>query len=93
LPSGAVRLVRLSALTRSSIWRTASLGLDIGFLLDVHFSIAGSLRGLAEMRSLWHLVCQKCPCQGTASDGSAEKQRQLDILAFGMPKIKAVFFW
>src|SRR5258708_8547052 len=37
LPSGAVRLVRLSALTEESIWRTASLEFDIGFLLDVYF--------------------------------------------------------
>src|ERR1035437_10500295 len=39
LPSGAVRLVRLSALTRSRILRTASLEFDIGFLLDVCFLI------------------------------------------------------
>src|SRR5258705_4426659 len=37
LPSGAVRLVRLSALTRSRTLRTASLEFDIGFLLDVSF--------------------------------------------------------
>src|SRR5260370_22120768 len=37
LPSGAVRLVRLSALTESRILRTASLEFDIGFLLDVNF--------------------------------------------------------
>src|SRR5260370_32233231 len=39
LPSGAVRLVRLSALTESRIWRTASLEFDIGFLLEVYFLI------------------------------------------------------
>src|SRR6202035_4731256 len=39
LPSGAVRLVRLSAFTRSSILRTASLEFDIVFLLDVYFLI------------------------------------------------------
>src|SRR6202171_956624 len=39
LPSGAVRLVRLSALTRSSILRTASLEFDIGILLKVTFLV------------------------------------------------------
>jgi hypothetical protein len=42
LPSGAVRLVRLSALTESRILRTASLEFDIGFLLDVYFSFAAT---------------------------------------------------
>src|SRR3984893_535225 len=36
LPSGAVRLVRLSALTASRILRTASLEFDIGLLLEVY---------------------------------------------------------
>src|ERR1700745_3162480 len=45
LPSGAVRLVRLSALTRSSILRTASLEFDISFLLDVCVYPPGTARG------------------------------------------------
>src|SRR6202035_997715 len=40
LPSGAVRLVRLSALTASSTLRTASLEFDISFLLRLQFLCA-----------------------------------------------------
>src|SRR5258707_10139517 len=50
LPSGAVRLVRLSALTESRILRTASLEFDIGFLLERQF--LGSSAACADFRTI-----------------------------------------
>src|SRR5258705_8064363 len=50
LPSGAVRLVRLSALTESRILRTASLEFDIGFLLERQF--LGSSAACANFRTI-----------------------------------------
>jgi hypothetical protein len=49
----------------------------MGFLLDVIFWCVGGPRGVAEIASLWHLVCQKCACQGMALDGSAENKGNL----------------
>src|SRR5258707_6948217 len=70
LPSGAVRLVRLSALTESRILRTASLEFDIGFLLDVNF-LARRQRGGFQDHCLRTSIAHPTPA---AASGPATEQ-------------------
>jgi hypothetical protein len=93
LPSGAVRLVRLSALTRSSIFRTDSLELDIGFLREVvfHFNSARAPQDHDKTRS--------GPDPGTPSIRRNRSQARIRCgahpaceefarMAFGMPETR-----
>src|SRR5438445_3756719 len=76
LPSGAVRLVRFSAFTVLSTWRTASLALGSAILraASAEFDI-GFLLGLVS----WHLVCQRSDCQDKLSPRNVEKTGNLTI--------------
>jgi hypothetical protein len=81
--------VRLSALTESSILRTASLEFDIGFLLDDYFCLtawhaASNREFLARTRSMF---------PDLANAGPRSPQRSLAaaiqlVMAFGMPEAK-----
>src|ERR1700730_5696708 len=84
LPSGAVRLVRLSALTRSRILRTASLEFDIGFLLDVLFFIGnGWARSPALPAHLFPTGASAIPIPALRCSGLPDNS---PVMAFGMPE-------
>src|ERR1700720_1331873 len=67
LPSGAVRLVRLSALTASSILRTASLEFDIGFLPDDCFYFAAAHAASNAITCAHSIHVPGCGKRGSAS--------------------------
>jgi hypothetical protein len=88
LPSGAVRLVRLSALTRSSILRTASLEFDIVFLLDVYFLIGRQRApgiGTVISRRTFNRGSRWPQTQGPRSPRHPDAAANRHGMAFGMP--------
>src|SRR6266481_3282973 len=70
LPSGAVRLVRLSALTESSILRTASLEFDITSSLACIFGSSatrvGTNNGPRTLKSVFPVVANAGPALAAA---------------------------